>query len=319
MGPNSFAWPTWQPSDSKELDRLGTQAIARCSPSNAAADLSVALGETIKEGIPHLFGAALKGLGSMSGKERRKALASEHLNYEFGWKPFVNDIRKGAKAVADADAIWQQYERDSGKLVRRRYEFPVETRSKVTTYATGISPWVSPSSSAFLNFSALNQGQVLRTEEFRRRRWFSGAFTYFVPEANQGLRNGLARAVIQARKVYGISLTPDTVWNLSPWSWLIDWRLNIGDLLSNWTDWAIDNQVLVYGYMMEHTFQKYTYTYDGPTGLFGFEDGRPAEISFITETKLRRRATPYGFGVDMSGLSARQLAILASLGISREK
>jgi len=127
----------------------------------------------------------------------------------------------------------------------------------------------------------------------------------------------MARAVIQARKVLGISLTPDTLWNLAPWSWFLDWFSDTGDLLSNWTDWAIDNQVMLYGYIMEHSLNEYTYKFVGSTGLTG--NARPYDITMVTETKLRRQASPYGFGIQWTDLSARQKAILAALGISRSR
>jgi hypothetical protein len=73
----------------------------------------------------------------------------------------------------------------------------------------------------------------------------------------------------------------------------------------------------VYGYMMEHTVRSYTYSFDGPTGLIGFGSNRPSLITLTVESKVRRRATPYGFGFDMGGLTARQLAILTALGITR--
>jgi hypothetical protein len=253
----------------------------------------------------------------MTGHQRRKAIGDEYLNYQFGYVPFANDIAKGANAVIDSDSTWRQYARDSGRVVRRGYDFPVEETNVGTVVDTFVSPWTNPSSSAFLDFGSLNKGRILRLETTKRRRWFRGAFTYYVPPPHSGFRNEIARQVIQARKCLGISLTPDVVWNLAPWSWLIDWRFNIGDLLSNWTDWAIDNQVLVYGYMMEHTVRSYTYSFDGPTGLIGFGSNRPSLITLTVESKVRRRATPYGFGFDMGGLTARQLAILTALGITR--
>jgi len=319
ISPYSLQWPSFSFSDSSELDRLGTIAISRCSPSNAAADFSVAITELLHEGLPHALGAVLTGWRNMSPKSRKKAIGDEYLNYEFGFKPLANDLAKGANAVIDSDATWRQYARDSGKLVRRRYEFPIEESTTGTVVDTFVSAFTNPSSSAFLDFGSLNKGRILRTETFRRRRWFSGAFTYYVPPPHSGFRNEIARQVIQARKCLGVSLTPDTLWNLAPWSWLIDWRLNIGSLLSNWTDWAIDNQVLVYGYMMEHTFREYLYAFDGPTGLIGFGNNRPSLIKLTVESKVRRQASPYGFGVDWGSLNPHQLSILAALGITRDR
>jgi hypothetical protein len=124
----------------------------------------------------------------------------------------------------------------------------------------------------------------------------------------------MVRDAALADKLFGISLTPEVLWNLAPWSWAVDWFSNTGDVISNLSDWASDGLVLQYGYMMEHTVSSYTYSMS-PTGIYR---GVPAPpVSFVTETKIRRRASPFGFGINLSALSARQNAILVALGLSR--
>nr|UJQ85709.1 MAG: hypothetical protein 1 [Leviviridae sp.] len=315
LAPWMCEWPVPSSSSSNTLDELGTTAIARCSPSNPTVDLAVTIGEFFKEGIPATIGGTLQQWKSLSGRDRRRAIGKEHLNIEFGWKPLINDLVKFSHAIVHADKILSDYQRGSGSMVRRRYEFPKQEESSILLARDATSPWINPSH-GLLYTPLANQGKVYRTYKYERKQWFSGAFTYYVPPPD-GLRNSMARAVIQARKLLGISLTPDTLWNLAPWSWAIDWFTNTGDVLSNWSDWAIDNQVLLYGYMMEHTVQSYTYTFTGPTGLYG--GGVPGDISMVTETKLRRQATPYGFGLNWADFSARQLSIITALGISRSK
>nr|UJQ85594.1 MAG: hypothetical protein 1 [Leviviridae sp.] len=202
-------------------------------------------------------------------------------------------------------------------MVRRGYDFPLEESSVVGIPSIGTSPWCHPITSNLINPGTINMGQVDYVEKTIVRKWFRGAFTYYVPPADS-LRNAMAVASIQARKVLGISLTPDTVWNLTPWSWAIDWFSNSGDLLSNWTDWAIDNQVLLYGYIMEHTLRERTYTFVGETGFLP-SNLRPTDVTLVVETKKRRQASPYGFGLDWEDLTPRQQAIVAALGISRSR
>jgi hypothetical protein len=115
-------------SSSEELKKMGSTAISRCAPTNPVADATVFIGEIVKEGIPALLGATLNKWKNLGRKERRRAIGSEYLNYEFGWKPIVNDLMKFVDAVDRADDILRQYERDSFRLIRRSYSFPpVET------------------------------------------------------------------------------------------------------------------------------------------------------------------------------------------------
>nr|QDH91561.1 MAG: hypothetical protein H1BulkLitter4169_000003 [Leviviridae sp.] len=313
--PSIMPWPSWHQSSSKELDELGTTAIARSSPSNPSVDLAVAVGELFKEGIPKTIGATLHEFRGLSNRKRRRAIGEEYLNYEFGWKPLVNDLLSFCSAVVDADSTFSRYERDSRRPVRRRYDFPVIRETGIEIFRGGVSPWMNPSSNFFYT-PLLNTGQVYLTRTRETRRWFSGSFAYYVPPA-KGLRNQMARAVIQARKTFGISLTPDTLWNLAPWSWGVDWFSNTGDVLSNWTDWAIDNQVLLYGYMMETNVFRNTFTFVGETGIVNCPP--PPDVILSVVTKTRRRATPYGFGLSYDDFSSRQKAIIAALGISRSR
>jgi hypothetical protein len=308
-------YPNTQPSSNSFLDVLGTKAIAGCSPSNPTTDLSVAAGELIKEGIPKLIGSSIGALRNMSGRKRRKYLASEYLNYQFGWKPLVDSIMETSMTIVNADKIISSYERDSGRLVRRSYDFPEETTTSISDIAVNVSPWTYGASGAIIDWPTLNQGKVVLKQTTSTRRWFRGAFSYYVPPPD-GKRNSMARQVILARKTLGLSLTPDVVWNLSPWSWMFDWFFNAGDVLKNWSAWAIDNQVLMYGYLMEHKVQENHYTFIGErTGYV--QDQQPPTMIFRSESKYRRKATPYGFGLNWDGFSPRQWAILSALGITR--
>jgi len=94
----------------------------------------------------------------------------------------------------------------------------------------------------------------------------------------------------------------------------VDWFSNAGDVINNVTNRTVHSQVLQYGYLMEHTIVKDTYT----RPVSSFNNGAPCGSStLVTETKKRVRANPYGFGVSWEALSPFQLSILSALGITR--
>jgi hypothetical protein len=72
---------------------------------------------------------------------------------------------------------------------------------------------------------------------------------------------------------------------------------------------------LKYGYIMEHTVSERTYIFGGETGFR--TPTLPAPCTLVSETKIRRQATPYGFGLDLGKLSLRQQAIITALGLAR--
>jgi len=159
-------------------------------------------------------------------------------------------------------------------------------------------------------------GTVVRTRETVRRQWFSGAFTYYIPDGLTA-RSRMSKFAAEADKLFGISLSPDTLWNLAPWTWAIDWFGNAGDVLSTYSDTIQHGLVMRYGYIMEHTIVRDTYTLSSSGLSMRIQDQVVPPISYVTETKLRRKANPFGFGVSWDGLSPKQLSIAAALGLSR--
>jgi hypothetical protein len=243
-----------------------------------------------------------------------KKAGDDYLAYQFGWKPIMDDLFGIANAMLHAEQIMRQYERDSGRMVRRRFSFAPERSISSSTVRSNVSPYIPVSGDALYTVSPAT-GKVICVTETSRNRWFSGAFTYYLP-SDYSTRGAMARQLAMAKKTIGLSLTPDVVWNLAPWSWAVDWFTNAGDVLSNVTDWATDGLVMKYGYMMEHTRSVNTYYYSGFSGLKSAH-AVPMPLSLVVETKQRRKANPFGFGLTWGGLSPRQLSILAALGITK--
>lgn len=295
-------------SDVNTLNAAGAEAIAQCKPTNSVADLSTALGELFREGLPALAGAQF-------WKDRThlaRSAGGEYLNVQFGWLPLVNDVTKVAVAISQADAIIRQYQRDAGKVVRRRWNFPTSTEYERTLFRDNTSGYFPVSTSEMFNPNQLNMGKVWRTRKTERRRWFSGAFTYHLPD----YFGELSKRVAEAKKVLGIGLDPETLWNLAPWTWAVDWFSNAGDVISNLTDFASDGLVMHHGYIMETSSVTDTYDFEGLTG-FSDQSLRPLPLILNTTIKTRRRANPFGFGLTFDALTDRQQAIIVALGFSR--
>jgi hypothetical protein len=116
------------------------------------------------------------------------------------------------------------------------------------------------------------------------------------------------RYAAEADRLLGVDLTPEVLWNLSPWSWMLDWFGDFGDVMTNISNLGHDGTVMQYGYLIERKNIQQTWT-----ATF---NGQPlrTEVSYLT--KQRMPASPYGFGVKFEELSSKQLAILAALGLS---
>jgi len=302
------AFPTAQNSTDSSLNSWGAKAVSSCRPTAAEVDLSTALGETFTDGIPSI-------VGSRTWRDRTlraRNAGDEYLNVEFGWLPLVSDITALGHTVKNSDAIISQYERDRGRLVRRSFSFP-EIRTVTTTdLGLATAECSNLTTSGFTGATVAGKWSLETTTLIKR--WFKGGFVYGAPLRQDNVGSSATSAEI-ADRLFNASLSPDTLWNLTPWSWAIDWATNIGDVLAYAGDVASQGLVMQYGYIMEHTSREYKYKLSGAS-----KAGVPIPeltTTVVTETKSRRAANPFGFGVTWSGLSAAQASILAALGISR--
>jgi len=209
----------------------------------------------------------------------------------------------------------RQYERDAGKVVRRRYYFPSQRNVTEVPVATDVFIRLIPNTSAFQDVASGNK--VTRIRETTREQWFSGAFTYYLPDGYDS-RSAVGELAGRAEHLLGTSLTPTTLWNITPWSWAVDWFSNTGDVIKNVQRFATGGLIMRYGYVMEKTTVTDTYTYQG-SPLIGSGAVMPSPLILRTETKVRRGANPFGFGVSWDGLSSFQASILAALGITRHR
>lgn len=326
---NALAWtpaavpfpPSIESSDAT-LGQWGAIAIARCKPTNVPADLSVFLAELKREGLPRIAGSSTWRESTKSAKRAEddaiaagRSAGDEYLNVEFGWKPVISDVKAIAESIARADEILSQYERGSGSLTRRRFEFPEESSSEITTISTSMSGAIAPERGEVWDI-LLAPATVYRRRTTYRKVWFEGAFTYHLPDGWDS-RSELARIGAKARTLLGLDITPSTVWNLTPWSWAVDWFSNVGDVISNLSDYATDGLVMRYGYVMEHTLCRDHYFANG-AGQLNLPHGRRlSQLESCVETKKRVQASPFGFGLSWSGLSPRQKSIAAALGLTR--
>lgn len=293
-----------------DLAVIGTSVIASVSPVSPMVSLPVTIGELIRDGLP-----TMAGLKILKGKGKPSSVADEYLNTMFGIKPLLSDLQALGRVIQDADKLIAQLKRDSGKVVRRRRDFDIE-KEVIEDYVS-----MRPARSVWTLAKSVFPGNPVSTSvavhhktTVSRKRSFSGAFTYYLPDSSE--HGNIRRMASVADRLVGLKPDVSDVWNLLPWSWLGDWFVNTGDVIQNAVNAQSFGQVVQYAYMMEHTIVKYEYTV--------IDHGFPMASGPITlvihdEVKKRVAASPYGFGSVWEEFTPYQLSILAALGISRTK
>jgi len=318
-GPIELSWPfsssPWiDPYDyMPNLNTVGASFIGNTIPTRPVAALTAFLGE-LREGLPRLIG------WSLFRQRSSKSVGGEYLNVAFGWKPLASDIQKVARSVHRGNALVRQLYRDSGRNVRRKRAGRWETESKdvgtynINCYIPGFDNAPYDVTNQYL--LAPRQVKVQIFDNVRSRSWFAGAYTYHIP-VDHDLLDRLDGFERKANYLLGTRLTPDIIWQLTPWSWLFDWFGNLGSVLRNAEAFTEDSLVLRYGYLM-HEIHATRFLISAPIPTNTWEGkSAPVLITYDSVIKTRTRATPYGFGLDVGNFSPSKWAILGALGMSR--
>lgn len=299
-------------SANSDIMEKGATAVALCQPANPLSELTALLAEVFREGLVKLPGVQTwKG---RSKTELRKRLSGEYLNVTFAALPLLKEIGEVADLISHFSKLCKQYKRDEGRLVRRQFHFDVEESSVEHSLSSNVPIRVGPTALNALS----NSGTAVRVDTFEketisRKCWFSGAFRYHIPDSIIGNIIGAATGASEYNQnLLGNSLTPEILWELAPWSWAIDYFSNAQQVIKNLAEMELYGLFMAYGYVMDEI----TITKANTAKSLGGSVVCPTYT--VTEvTKIRRKANPYGFGIDWGDLSPLQLANLVAAGITR--
>lgn len=235
-------------------------------------------------------------------------LGSNYLNYQFGWLPFLHDLRKWYETACAIEKYISFTRKNNGRWLRRGGKIrDTSTSVPVVNYTSGISP--SLTSGYYVN--GIPNATVTKT--VTDKIWFDSAMKFYIPKLDMDPAKSVWKSEL-LRKLYGLELTPSLAWELLPFSWLADWFGNIGDIISNISNSSYDNLVAKYAFVMRH--RKIELKYSNRISMRGGPT-LTLDKTCVAECKERAAASPFGFGVEWPDFSNTQLAILAALGVSR--
>lgn len=319
MCPNTFpSAGVPVPINGSNMVAIGTRGWRMFKPTEEQAGAAQFFGEL--RDLPRAFSIyayknvlkefARGRLGNIHPHQVAKLAASDYLNYQFGWVPFYSDFTKMLKNFKDRKKLIEQLRRDNGRPVRRNGTVMKNESTNTTTGSSFFGGLVYPALTTRLYAEPEKSFTTTTVEE---KYWFSARFRYWIPALLDESKGALQGQENINRILFGASITPRTVYQLTPWSWLLDWASSAGDVVANMND-SLDNLTADYAYAMGHKVTKVKYVIRGR-----LENGGPYETSCTStnEVKMRNMATPFGFGILPGQLSIKQSAILAALGYTR--
>lgn len=209
--------------------------LAQANPSRPYVDSMIFVGELrdfprMGKDIWHQANRLYKGMSRrMSHRERldrafKNAMrevghADEHfVANQFGWLPFVNDVMKYTEV---------------GDVVEKRFrQLKNMQRTGSSSRNVTIENLGSNSTSTIPLDTVWYSLDATLKRAYSTKVWGSGKF---ILEENSPIRKADDQELMHlARKaVMGLHVDGSTAWNLMPWSWLIDWGTNVGDLIES--------------------------------------------------------------------------------------
>lgn len=147
---------------------------------------------------------------------------SNWLLYQFGWRPFMNDIKK----FLDVNQACERRFQTLMKLAEHGVKGAKVSIDKDTQVGgSSLVPIASLTSTVFYG----RMTTVKKYERWGTTRWYlSKAGKLSLLAQDQARVRDLARQVVS-----GVNIDLSTAWNLFPWTWLLDWAGSTGDYISS--------------------------------------------------------------------------------------
>lgn len=246
--------------------------------------------------IPRMIrhaGDLLHKIRRPSGLDPLKEAASANLAYNFGWKPLLEDLFKALD-------FQKQMDKRRERLLRTTSSDGLRTRVTLDS-SSDIERGSAPIHTSWGVDLTLPYTETRSYETWATCRWYANASVdldsmLFEPNLWNAAYGFRGRAI------------PITVWKALPWSWMIDWFVNVSDMLQA-TDNLIDFTPEFGAVMRTH---ETTRTYDFHPVL--------KEQCVVKGTRKTRAALPLNSGIPLPKLPIMddfRAGILSSLLVTR--
>lgn len=301
----------------------GASAFNKCKPKIEKASAFVALREA--KDIPRMlrttskfFHQTWKALGGSvdSRTMTPKNIGDHFLNHQFGWVPFVSDLRKFNDTFQNSARYLSQLTDRNGKWTRSKVT--VLSTDNTTKLNSGLGQILDPIIGTHWSHYFISEPSWELTEQVIDHISAVGSFSFYRPEFDSKLTeyNSAWSRIMRQLDIYGLRISPSNIWRSTPWTWAADWVTDAGAYIDFYNDMLVDSVVCKYFYLMQHRI-----VIRRLIQVLPFRSGNTVSLSFSRKIETKRRmegSSPFDFSLSWKDLTPRQLAIAAALFLTRK-
>lgn len=171
-------------------------------------------------------------LASMKKGQTLKHLSQLYLSWNFAWKPFVSDVLQIFGALVNFESRWKEFVARANTPQQRYWStFITGTESPESVYYTTD---VGPPGGSVGDFTPYARVRVRMKSDEGIRYSATMRYRYKLP-SNALSAAGTIKGLLDS---LGLRRSPAHVWNAIPYTFLVDWVVNVGKVLDSV---AVDN------------------------------------------------------------------------------
>jgi hypothetical protein len=175
-----------------------------------------------------------------------QTISNDYLNWNFGWKPFVGDLFAMYKALKGLGKRLDYLERHQGRVLRRRRGIYLD----VPDLPGGVL-WSGYQIQMWQHYGPSGNGQEYDAAYIRRDNSYDYQpryqatidYTYTFPQGVFGETRRKIRGFLDS---LGFKLDASIVWNAIPFSFVVDWIIDVGGWLRQFSTSDLGMEVVIH-------------------------------------------------------------------------
>lgn len=245
-----------------------------------------------------------------------KKLSKAYLSYSFGWRPLFNDIVKLWETLTDFERKMKRLKLEADTDLQKHFSVTVNGSSlNATTYRDAV---VQPQSDGYGGAASSYRYRVILDATDGVRYNATLRYRYPLPPELSGAW-GRVKALLDT---LGVQANPAIIWNAIPFSFVVDWVINVNAWLNRL---RVDNirfqteirdfchsAVITRNVRYEWQWASSSKSASNVTTLY-WGDWLTTDQASIRRYERRRGIPDFGAALQTSGLNAREFSLSAAL------